>query len=92
MSRAANILTWVQQVDEGDPVAFSTDHNPQFQVNQAQGYNYQGRTGMPDPVGNSRMGDGTKPAGMMVNNDQTANGRMNTQMNPQDMQMMDTRP
>lgn len=91
MSRAANILTWVQSVDEGDPVAFTLDHNPQFQLNQTPPYNYQGR-GPGDAIGNSRMGDGTKPAGMMVNNDPTAQGRMNTQMSPQDMQLMDVRP
>lgn len=90
MSRAGNILQWVQTVDEGDPVAYGMDHDPQFQLNQATGYTYQDR-GQKDKQGNTRMSDGTKPAGMEVNNDPAAQGRWNMQMNPQDMQQMDTR-
>ena len=91
MSRASNILQWVQAVDEGDhPVAFSVDHGPQFQLNQQPGYTYQDR-GQKDKQGNTRMADGTKPSGMEVGNDPTAMGRWNQQMSPEDMHMMDTR-
>ena len=89
MSRAANILHWVQTVDEGDPVAFGLDHAPNFQLSQATGYTYQDR-GQKDKQGNVRMADGTKPSGMMTND--AGQGRMNMQMSPQDMQLMDVRP
>lgn len=91
MSRAANILHWVQTVDEADPVAFTVDHSPQFHMSGQTGYTYQDR-GQKDATGNARMGDGTKPAGMMVNNDPAAQGRLNTQMSPEDQHMMDVRP
>lgn len=91
MSRAAQILHWIHMVDEGDPVAYEVDHHPQFQMNQQTGYTYQDR-GAKDGQGNTRMMDGTKPSGMIVNNDPAAQGRMNTHMMPQDMQMMDVRP
>ena len=91
MSRAANIIAWVQAVDEADPVAFGLDHDPNFHLSNAAGYTYQDR-GQKDKQGNVRVMSGTKPSGMMVNNDPAAMGRMNVQMDPQDMQMMDVRP
>jgi hypothetical protein len=89
MSRASNILDWVQAVDEGDPVAFTMDHNPQHQLNVATGYTYQDR-GQKDKQGNTRVGDGTKPSGMITND--VGQGRMNQIMTPDDQHMMDVRP
>ncbi len=89
MSRAGNILQWVQTVDEGDPVAFSVDHNPGHHLSVATGYTYQDR-GQKDQQGNVRTGDGTKPAGMITND--VANGRWNKTMSAQDQAMMDVRP
>ena len=91
MSRASSIIAWVQAVDEGEPVAFATDHDPMYHLSQAAGYTYQNR-GQKDKQGNVRVADGTKPVGMIVNNDPAAQGKTNQQMNPEDQHMMDTRP
>jgi hypothetical protein len=91
MSRASAILQWVRTVDEGDPTAFTVDHDPNFFLNNQTGYTYQDR-GKKDVQGNTRMADGTKPAGMMVTNDPAAQGRTNTHMSPEDAKMMDVRP
>ncbi len=89
MSRAGNILQWVQTVDEGDPVAFTMDHDPMHRMSVASGYTYQDR-GQKDKQGNVRQTDGTKPSGLMTND--VGNGRWNQQMSPEDQHMMDVRP
>lgn len=90
MSRAKNILEWVQTVDEGTPVAHVVDHDQSHHLSVAPGYTYQDR-GQKDKQGNVRMADGTKPAGM-ITNDSVANGRTSNMMSPEDQHMMDVRP
>lgn len=89
MSRARNILEWVQAVDEGTPVAYTTDHDQAHHLSVAPGYTYQDR-GQKDKQGNVRMADGTKPAGMIGGD--VANGKTNMTMSPEDQHMMDVRP
>lgn len=63
MSRAGNILQWVNAVDE--ETAFTVDHEPQYHLTAGAGYTYMNR-GQKDRQGDTRMADGTKPSGMEV--------------------------
>ena len=90
MSRASNILRWINAVDENnlleeEPSAFTTDTQDQYHLSRAMGYTYQDR-GQKDPNMDTEVDDGTKPSGMLVN----GMGDTDHMMDAEDQRKMDT--
>ena len=94
MSRAADILNWVAEVDEAlTPVAFTEDPKDGNDLNKASGYHYKGRySGSDEEDGkDSRDLDGSKPAGVVSNAPGSKTVRQSRQMDGKDKGRMDTK-